>query len=77
MTWITITGTDWEYDNDAYNNLPSNRQNFWDNQTSISISNGIRTNQNGTELYMRVREIGDSGIPYYESELNKTYLDNS
>lgn len=75
MAWIAISGTDWEYDDDAYNNLPTNRQNFWDNQTDVTISNGIRTNQNGTELYLRVREAGSSDTPYEENELNKTYYD--
>ena len=76
MAWQPVPDTDWEYDDNAYNNLPANRQDFWDNQTGVTIANGIRTNQNGTELYLRVREAGADEPPYYENELNKTYYDN-
>jgi len=76
MAWIKIPNTDWEYDNDVENNLPTNRKSFWDDQTGISIANGIRTKSNGVEVYMRVRKTGDSTVPYYENELNKTYLDS-
>ena len=76
MAWQSITDTDWEYDDDAYNNLPASRKSFWDDQTGISIANGIRTKSNGVEIYMRVRKTGDTTVPYYENELNKTYLEN-
>jgi len=76
MAWIPITNTDWEYDDNAYNNLLENRKDFWDNQSGISISSGIRTNFDGTEIYMQVKKSGDDNPKYYESELNKTYLDN-
>lgn len=75
MAWYEITGTNLEYDSDAYNNLPENRKNFWDNQTDIIISNGIRTNADGIEIFMRVKEKNESDIIYYENELNKTYYD--
>lgn len=75
MAWVAIPNTDWEYDTDAWNNLPENRKEYW-NKTLSTFNNGIRTNPEGTELYLRVRKVGDGDPIYYESELNKTYLDN-
>ena len=77
MAWIAIAGTDWLYDNNAYNNLPVSRKEFWDDQTEVTILNGIRTTDDGTEIYMRVKKSSITGDPpYYESELNKTHLES-
>jgi hypothetical protein len=76
MAWVNITGTNLQYNTDAYNNLSQNRKDFWDKQ-NVSISNGIRTDlSNGIEIYMQIRKLNDNTIIYKESELNKTYFDN-
>lgn len=75
MAWVSITDTNWEYDDDVFSKLSTTRQEFWSNQ-NVSISNGIRTLDDGTEIYMRVRQVGDPEPDYLESELNKTYIDN-
>lgn len=75
MAWIQINNTDLEYDNDAYNNLPEPRKTFWTNSSSV-INDGIRTAPDGTELYLRIRKSGEPEPIYFESELNKTYLDS-
>jgi len=76
MAWIKIPNTNLEYDDNAYNNLPENRKSFWDKQSNITISNGIRTKSNGIEIYMRVKDADENVPVYFESEYNKTYLDN-
>ena len=73
MAWLTIPTTNLEYDSLAYTNLPQNRKDFWDKQ-DCSISNGIRTNADGKEIYMRIRKQGEPEPNHFESELNKTTL---
>lgn len=80
--WIVVPGSDdkWHYDTDAYDTLPENRKDYWDKiiaDTDVTISNGIRTNNDGTELYMRVKKanIDPENVTWYENELNKTYYD--
>jgi len=75
MAWIQITDTNWEYDDDVFSKLSTVRQDFL-NKQNITISNGIKTLSDGTEIYMRVRQVGDAEPDYLESEVNKTYLDN-
>ncbi len=35
--WIQISNTPWEYDSNAYENLPENRKRFWDRKKNITI----------------------------------------
>jgi len=69
MAWITIIGTNLEYDNNPAD--PGGAQSIlWAKQT-----NGIRSNIfDSTEIYTKCRIIGTTVDTF--GELNKTYYDN-
>jgi len=63
MAWVLITGTNWEYDNTL---------------TTYGGVLGIRTNSDGSQVYVGVRVAGEdlSGKAIANrGELSKTYYD--
>ncbi len=72
-----MRNTPWEYDSNAYENLPDARKRFWDRKKNITISQGIRNSISGRQIYMRVRKIGSPEPKYYESELSKNHIDKA
>lgn len=65
MAWVAIPNNpDWEYDNAA---------------TNAGGVAGIRTNSNGTEVYVKCRQTGFDFTGYAnqdQGEIAKTYWDN-
>ena len=73
--WKQIEGTNWEYDIDAYENLPASRKEFWDRQVGIQMLSGIRTNADGSRVYMRVRMKNQTESISTENEINLCHFD--
>lgn len=69
MAWVAIATTNWEYSTTPETDDPDNADKYTGNHTA-----GIRTNSDGTEIYVYCRMTGRTeGIGF--GEVNKTAIE--
>lgn len=74
MAWTAITGVDWEYSTTPELDDPDNADKYTGKHTL-----GIRTNSDGTEIYVYCRQVTGVATPKVPGggfgELNKTAIE--